>query len=273
MGQGLFESFPEMMDTANRRLGYSVANLCLEGPASRLNETQYTQPLLYVVNCLSYLKRVRETGRTPDYMIGHSLGEYSALFAAGIFDFETGLQLVQKRGELMASATGGGMAAVIGFDGVRVRDILRQNCLHRIEIANFNSPVQTVVSGLKTDITAAQPVFEAAGARAYIPLSVSGAFHSRYMMSAAAEFKVHVEAARFQAPRIPVISNVEGIPYTEARAKQLLCEQIIRPVNWMGGMQYLFEKGITTFEEMGPGTVLTALKQQIGNSYRVATAS
>jgi trans-AT polyketide synthase, acyltransferase and oxidoreductase domains len=139
MGADLFSAYPSHIQQADNILGYSIARLCLEDPDNQLNNTNYTQPALYIVNALSYLKKIQEDQTTPNYVAGHSLGEYSALFAAGVFDFETGLKLVQKRGELMHQATGGGMAAVIGLQNDAVDNVIKQNALSTISIANVNS--------------------------------------------------------------------------------------------------------------------------------------
>ncbi len=148
MGQGLFDEVPEY--TAVERevdsiVGYSMRKLCLEDAENRLKETQFTQPSLYVVNALHYYKAVRE-GARPAFVAGHSLGEYNALLAAGVFDFLTGLRLVQKRGELMSQARNGGMGAVIGLDASAIGKVLQENGLGSLDVANFNSPSQTVVS-------------------------------------------------------------------------------------------------------------------------------
>src|SRR5436305_5494221 len=152
MGNTLFDEFKAITARADEILGYSIKELCLQDPHQQLGQTQFTQPALYVVNALSYLKKMKEAGQAPAYVSGHSLGEYNALFAAGAFDFETGLQLVKKRGELMSQATGGGMAAVIGFTLEQVDQILKEYGLTSIDIANYNTPTQIVLAGLKADI-------------------------------------------------------------------------------------------------------------------------
>ena len=165
MGQGLFDEVREyaaVEKDVDALLGYSMRRLCLEDPDNRLKETQYTQPSLYVVNALHYYKAVRE-GAKPAYLAGHSLGEYDALLAAGVFDFLTGLRLVQKRGALMAQAKNGGMGAVIGLKPEAIAAVISQNELSSLDVANFNTPVQTVVSGPVDDIKRAGPLFEKAG--------------------------------------------------------------------------------------------------------------
>jgi malonyl CoA-acyl carrier protein transacylase len=269
MGQGLFDEVREYTSVerdVDAMLGYSMRKLCLEDPENQLKETQFTQPCLYVVNALHYYKAVREGGR-PEYLAGHSLGEYNALLAAGVFDFLTGLRLVQKRGELMAQAKNGGMGAVIGLDAPTCDRVLNESGLTSIDIANFNSPLQTVISGPLEDIRRAGPFFEKAGAQMYIPLQVSAAFHSRYMEDAAKAFAEFLAPMTFSAPRIPVVANATAQPYrTEGASesvKTLLARQITHSVQWTQTVRYLLSQGVTQFSEMGPGNVLTRMVQQI----------
>ncbi|HEX9984338.1 MAG TPA: ACP S-malonyltransferase [Thermoanaerobaculia bacterium] len=269
MGQGLFDEVPEYVAVekdVDGILGYSMRTLCLEDPENRLKETQYTQPSLYVVNALHYWKALAQ-GLRPDYVAGHSLGEYNALLAAGVFDFLTGLRLVKKRGELMAQAKNGGMGAVIGLGAGAIAKVLEDNDLTSIDVANFNTPSQTVVSGPVEDIRRAGPFFEQGGAQMYIPLQVSAAFHSRYMVGASKQFADYLSPMSFSAPRIPIIANVTAQPYPAATAsetvKSLLVDQITRSVQWSQSVRFLMNQGVTQFSEMGPGNVLTRMVQQI----------
>lgn len=263
MGEGLFERYREYTRKADEVLGYSIEELCLKDPHQRLGQTQYTQCALYVVNVLTYLRRIEETGKYPAYVIGHSLGEYDALFAAGAFDFETGLRLVRKRGELMSQMTEGGMAAIIGLSEGRVNEVLRSAGLTGLDVANLNSPAQVVISGPRADIERAQPAFEAAGARRYLPLRVSGAFHSRYMAPARDVFARFLEGFSLSELRLPVISNVHARAYAPGEVRANLVEQIVRPVRWMESISWLLERGEDTFEEIGPGNVLAGLVMQL----------
>jgi trans-AT polyketide synthase/acyltransferase/oxidoreductase domain-containing protein len=262
MGKGLFEEFPELTAAADRILGYSIRTLCLEDPEHQLNKTQFTQPALYVVSALTYLKRVKEEGRVPDYVAGHSVGEFAALFAAGAYDFETGLRLVQKRGELMSRVSGGGMAAVIGFDRQKVERLLRDSGMTAIDVANDNSPSQIVISGRKVDIENAAPVFEESGAR-YVQLNVSGAFHSRYMSDATEEFAAFIRQFSFSELKLPVISNVHARPYRQEELVDNLVRQITHSVRWTESMTYLMALGDAEYQELGPGTVLAKLMVKI----------
>lgn len=263
MGGGLFDDFRELTTKADAILGYSVRELCLRDPGKQLNRTQYTQVAMYVVNALTYLRRIEQTGQKPDYVAGHSLGEYDALFAAGVFDFETGLQLVKMRGELMGQASGGAMAAVVGLSREQIEETLQKNGLTSISIANLNTLSQTVIAGNKEDIDNAGSTFEAAGAQAYIPVNVSGAFHTPGMSAARAEFERSVNGLEFSEPAIPVISNIHARPYGKAEVKRNLVEQITSPVRWRESILYLMRQGEMEFEEIGPGTVLTRLIAQI----------
>lgn len=263
MGAALFDEYKELTDRADRILGYSIKELCTKGPAHKLNQTQYTQPGLFTVNALSYLKKMDETGIKPDYVAGHSLGEYNALFAANVIDFETGLRLVKKRGELMSQAAGGGMAAVKGLTIRQVRDILMNNKLTNIEIANLNTPSQIVLSGPNKEIEAVKPVFEAAGAEMYIVLAVSGAFHSSYMKESALKFEGFLKDFTFNSPQIPVISNITARPYQDEDIKSNLSIQMYNSVNWVDSIRYLMGKGEIDILQIGPGNVLTNMVNTI----------
>lgn len=259
MGEDLFDAFPALTDRASEILGYSIKELCLDPANRNLNLTQYTQPALYVVNALSYLKLKEDTGIVPDFVAGHSLGEYNALFAAEALDFETGLKLVQKRGALMATMKDGGMAAVKGLGEEEIKDLLRRHQLDEIDVANYNSQNQIVLSGPKELINRSGHYFEAAGASLYFVLNVSGAFHSRYMLPAREEFDIFLQQFHFSALKIPVVSNVEAALYTHDKIRLLLANQLIKPVRWTDSILFLTEQGDATFKEVGPGDVLTKL--------------
>lgn len=265
MGSELFGQFPELITLADQVLGYSIADLC-NGDSERLNNTIYTQPALYVVNALSFLERQRREQEPVDFFAGHSLGEYSALFAAGVLDFQSGLLLVKKRGELMGQAAqDGGMAAVIGtdigYDQDAILGLLREHHLQDVDVANFNSPNQIVLSGPKTSLLKAQPVFERSKF-SFVMLKVSSAFHSRYMESAKQEFAAYLQEFEFKRATVPVISNVSARPHQHDQLAAALAGQIIKPVQWIETIRYLMGKGVTEFEEVGPGKVLTKLIAQ-----------
>jgi malonyl CoA-acyl carrier protein transacylase len=278
MGSELFESalYKSMEDEVDKILGYSLKRLCLVDPEKRLKQTEYTQPSVYVVNALTYFERIAR-GQRPDYVAGHSLGEYNALLAAGAFDFLTGLRLVQRRGAFMSQVKGGGMAAVCGITPEKIEALFRQHQLTALDIANYNSPSQVVISGQVDDIQRAGPLFQRAGASLYMPLWVSASFHSRYMASVAAEYEKFLNSFEFKSLSTPVISNVTGRPYPKedpnTAIRTLLVRQIDHPVQWTQGVQYLLDVGVTTFEEIGPGNVLSKTIQEIqvaGKAVRMA---
>lgn len=258
MGEQLFDEFPALIKKADKILGYSIKELCLEDANDQLNQTQYTQPALYVVNALSYQKKIKDGEKQPDFLAGHSLGEYNALQAAGVFSFESGLKLVKKRGELMSQAKNGGMAAILNSSEEKIQEILKDANLSTIDIANLNASSQIVISGLKEDIEKAHPFFEKADIM-FIPLNTSGAFHSRYMKEAAAEFEKFVKKTRFYKPKIEVIANVTGKPYTHSNVGKYLIDQLSNSVRWSESMTYLLHQGEMKFEELGVGDVLTKL--------------
>jgi malonyl CoA-acyl carrier protein transacylase len=264
MGADLCGRYPDWIATADAVLGYSLRDLCVDDPRGELAFTQFTQPALYAVNALTYRARMDDGGVVPDFVAGHSLGEYNALLAAGVFDFETGLRLVKHRGEIMSRVSGGGMAAVIGMEPRAIQELLDSTeAGRRLDVANFNSYDQTVIAGPKDDLAVVKEQFEAAGVRAYIPLNVSAPFHSRYMREAQTEFATFLHDISFTPPQIPVISNVSGKPYEGDLVRQTLSEQIGNSVRWLETITYLLAQPEPTFEEVGPGSVLTKLVAQI----------
>ncbi|SOD99176.1 ACP S-malonyltransferase [Spirosoma fluviale] len=266
MGKDVFGRFPTLTSMADNVLGFSVKDLCLnEKNSSLLNQTQYTQPALYVVNALHYYAMIEDKGKLPQFVAGHSLGEYNALLAADVFDFEVGLQLVKKRGELMAQARSGGMAAVIGLDVETVRSILTKHRLESIDIANYNAQQQIVIAGETATIEQASDIFRTEGCENYIPLMVSGAFHSRLMKTARDEFRNYVKQFQFRTPELPVIANVTAAPYPDdtVGVGRLLSQQIVSSVRWAESIWYLRQQGVKSFQEVGESTVLSNLIAKI----------
>lgn len=278
MGADLFDSITEFTSVEtdiDAILGYSVRELCLEDPDDQLNLTQFTQPALFVVNALYYYQKQkgqkqkdqqRQNGVTPDYLAGHSLGEYNALLAAGAFDLVTGVKLVQKRGELMGRAKDGGMAAVVGLDSDKISGLLEQQGMTGVDVANYNSPSQTVISGPVAELEQGAAAFKEAGAKLYKVLPVSAAFHSRYMQPAADEFRACLENVDFNPLQTPVVANVTGEPYPQddpAAIPDLLARQISSSVQWTRSIRYLKGLGDAAFTEVGPGKVLARLIKQI----------
>lgn len=262
MGGDLFDEFSDLTAKADKILGYSIKELCLEDPNKELGLTQFTQPALYVVNALSYFKKVQETGEKPDFVAGHSLGEFNALLAADVYDFEAGLKLVKKRGELMSEASEGAMAAIINSNEDEIRQILKDNNLNNIDLANFNSPSQIVISGLKDEIKAAQSCFQQ-GKILYYPLNTSGAFHSRFMKPSQEKFATYLKKFKLAEPQIPVIANVTAREYKNDEIAHNMASQIAGAVRWSESVQYLNEKGNMEFVEIGHGNVLAKMVDKI----------
>jgi malonyl CoA-acyl carrier protein transacylase len=264
----LFDTVPEyarVEHEIDRLLGYSVREVCLRGPESCLRDTRFTQPCMFVVNALYYYDALRTHGR-PHAVAGHSLGEYNALMAAGAFDLLTGVRLVERRAELMSTVSNGTMAAVLKLPSELVVRLLEHPSLAALDVANLNTPQQTVISGPTEAIQRAAAVFERERA-SYMPLAVSGAFHSRYMADVANRFARFLESVSFGPLTVPVISNVTGQPYPQhssaAAIRSLLVQQMTKPVRWADSIRYLGSLGVTSFKETGPGGVLMRLYQQI----------
>ncbi|MGQ9838069.1 MAG: ACP S-malonyltransferase [Cyanobacteriota bacterium] len=241
---------------ATELLGWDPLSL----PEEQLHQTRYTQPALFTVSALltDYLYT---QGQAPSCTAGHSLGEYSALYAAGVFDFETGLRLVALRGQLMDAvgagdpSQAGGMAAVIGFDRAKLEHLC--DVIPDVAIANDNSPDQVVITGRADSVKA---VCEQLGAKRAVPLKVSGAFHSRFMQAAADEFARTLETIDFQSPRVPVYSNSTATASRDPQVlKQALLAQMTAPVRWRETVLQMAADGIQAVWEIGPGTVLTGL--------------
>jgi len=264
MGAELFDRFADWTAEADEILGYSIKTLCLEDPRGELGRTEFTQPALYVVNALHWRARTEAGEPQPDFLAGHSLGEYDALLAAGVFDFATGLRLVHRRGAIMGRVSGGGMAAVIGLSPSDIELVLAASDEgRRLDVANYNGFDQTIIAGPQADLAAVAPAFETAGARAFTPLKVSAPFHSRYMQAPMLEFARLLDDVTFAPPAIPVVANVLARPYPAGAVRETLARQIGSPVRWLDSMIYLLDQGAETFVEVGPGNVLAKLLARI----------
>lgn len=264
MGKDLFDEFPDLVRQADEVLGYSIRELCGEPGAPRLGRTRYAQPAIYAVNVLAYLRFQRAANLAPSYLLGHSLGEYCALFAAGAFDFATGLRLA-TRGELMGEADGGSMAAVVGLTAEQVEQAAASWDGGGIWVANLNAPDQVVVSGRAEQVQAARDHFLEAGAARYVQLPVSGAFHSSLMQGAQARFEQVLATAEFSAPRIPVVANLTGSIYTQDALPGCLAAQICGAVRWSQSIRMLLDRGETRFIETGARQVLTPMIEKIAH--------
>ena len=263
MGNELFQQFPSVVDEANSILGYSIDELCIHGPEDKLGQTQFTQPALYLVSYLAGLEK-REENQFPDMAAGHSVGEFAALATAEAISFADGIRMVTKRGEIMAKVRGGGMAAVIGLESKVIEASLKDKNLQKIDLANFNSPGQIVISGPAFEIDASIPLLKEAGAKLVVPLKVSGAFHSEMMKGPSEEFAVFLKEFSFSAPNFPILANVTGSEYSNPEEiASLLVQQMYSSVLWSESIQKMRSMGADEFLECGPGNVLTKLLRQI----------
>jgi len=280
MGQDLYNSYPsakEVFDGADASLGFPLSRLCFEGPEEELKKTHNVQPAILVVS-LACLKALEEANianfPSPTFVAGHSLGEYTALIAAGALGLTDAVLLVRERGRLMYEAglkNPGGMLAVIGLDEETVKDISFRS---GTEISNINCPGQIVVSGAAQALAEVDKLARIKGARALIPLRVSGAFHSALIEPVLAEFSRIVSNVRFQPPAITVISNVTARPLHNVDSiKEELVKQLRNCIQWQRSVEYMMHSGVTTFYEIGPGRVLTGLIRRINSEFQTFNIS
>ncbi len=278
MGVSVAEAFPEASDLFRRAsglAGYDVLALCAEGPQEKLSRTLYTQPALFTVEA-AVTGVLKKRGVVPAAAAGHSLGEYGAWYAAGVYSFEDGFALVSERGRLMDSADPdgkGAMAAVIGLD----EDVVRTACDEAggtVVVANLNSPGQLVISGEKPAVERAGLLLKERGAKRVLPLPVSGAFHSPLMEPAREAFASAVAAANVRNAEIPVYSNVTASPVTEAEEiRKLMIFQMTSPVRWIETVRNMAGNGIVNALEIGPGNVLAGLIKRISDAVTVTGAA
>ncbi|WP_159726835.1 acyltransferase domain-containing protein [Methylosinus sp. Ce-a6] len=261
MGRDLFGRFPALVALADRTLGYSVEELCLEDPRSELSRTAFTQPAIYVVSTLAYLEFERTHG-APALLAGHSVGEYAALTAAGVFDFEIGLRLVQRRAELMGRADGGGLTAILGISPDEVGEMLARPDLAGLEPANFNTPRQTVVGGPSPLLARLERLCAESGRRA-VRLNVSGAFHTSAMREASEEFGRFVTSFAMAPPKIPVALNLTGRLHAGEDLREVLPRHIASPVRWSDCIATLLREGATEFVELPSTGALSRMANEI----------
>jgi len=263
----------KIYERAVELLGWDLANLSFEGPEADLAQTSKAQAALYV-NSMAVKAALDERGAQADIVSGHSLGEYSALAAAGAFDFETGLRLVAKRGEAMSTAAGrhpGAMAAILGLEDARVEKI----CAAAGEVwpVNYNCPGQLVISGETGSVERAMTAAEEAGAKKAVRLAVSGSFHSPLMKEAADVMKAELESVPFYEPAPPFLSSISCEYESAAGLPALLMRQIVSPVRWRQAVERLIAEGADRFLEVGNGKVLSGLVRRINRDVATASAS
>ena len=268
MGKDLYESFKaakNVFDTADKTLGKSITTICFEGPEEDLKQTVNTQPSIVTMSIAAMEALKSEMNITADYVAGHSLGEYCAMYAAGVMDLETTLKLIQKRADLMGATKGGSMAAVLNATEEQLKAGLEEGSkVGYVDVANYNSPAQVVITGDDDAVKAASDYLLANGVRRVVPLAVSGAFHSKFMENAGKEFASFVSDFNLNDASIPVITNVDAQITTKAEDfKTKMPKQISSSVHWTQTIQKMAEEGVDTFIEIGPGKVLAGLNKKI----------
>jgi [acyl-carrier-protein] S-malonyltransferase len=273
MGRELFDAFASaraVFEKADRALGFSISELCFNGSDEDLKLTANTQPALLTVSVATH-RVLEEKGVRPDFLAGHSLGEYSALVASGSLDFEAAVRLVRVRGEYMQAAVPAGegaMAAILGLRPAEVGAICRRAAENEVVApANLNSPEQTVISGHAAAVKRAVELASAGGAKRAVMLPVSAPFHSDLMRPAQDRLEKDLRQTPFAPLRIPLVTNVDAAVITSGEeAREALVRQVSLPVRWEESMRELMEQGVTTFVEVGPGRVLSGLMRQIERS-------
>ena len=275
MGRDLAENFPEsraVFEQADAALGFSLSKLCFEGPEEALKLTENTQPAILTVSAAAF-RALDSREITPDFVAGHSLGEYSALVAAGSLDFPTAVKLVRERGRYMQEAVPpgeGAMAAILGLSPADVSEICKKAADQEVvSPANLNSPEQTVVSGSAAAVKRSVEIASQSGAKRAVILPVSAPFHCALMEPAQKRLEPDLRAAAFGPLRFPLITNVDAEAISSGEeAREALIRQVTLPVRWLDSVREMIERGVTIFVEVGPGKVLSGLLRQIDRSVR-----
>ena len=273
MGKELADKYPSaraVFEEADHALGFSISKMCFEGSEEDLKQTANTQPAILTCSVAIY-RVVAERGLTPDFVAGHSLGEYSALVAAGSIKFSDAVQVVRHRGKYMQEAVPAGqgaMAAIMGLSPAVVADACKRAAEHEVcAPANLNSPEQTVISGNAGAVKRAVEIASQLGAKRAVMLAVSAPFHSALMMPAQEKLAADLRKLTFSDLRVPLITNVDADTETSGEeAREALIRQVSMPVRWEESMRTLIDEGVNTFVEVGPGRVLTGLLRQIERS-------
>jgi [acyl-carrier-protein] S-malonyltransferase len=283
MGKDFAAAFPSaraLLDRGNAALGYDLAAICFNGPEADLTKTENAQPGIFLVSWVAFqLLKERVPALRFEATAGLSLGEFTALAAAGALGFEDGLRLVRQRGRFMqeaCEATRGGMAAIIGLDEAQTREVCTET---GVELANLNCPGQIVISGEQEKIDQARELAAAKGAKKALPLEVAGAYHSRLMAGAQPKLKAELEKVMLSPPSVTVISNVTARPYsTDEISSRLemsinLVDQVTSSVRWEESMRFLLGQGFTRFIELGPGKALSGFMKRIDKNARMFNVS
>ena len=268
MGKDLNENFApakKVFDTADSVLGKKVTSLCFDGPEEDLKQTINTQPCIVTMSIAALEALKSECGINADFVAGHSLGEYCAMYAAGVMSLETTLKAIQKRADLMGATKGGAMAAVLNAPEGALEEALKEaSQIGYVDVANYNSPAQVVITGDEAAVAKAGELILAKGARRVVPLAVSGAFHSKFMENAGHEFENFVSTLDLNNAEIPVVTNVDAEPTTQsADFRVKMPKQIYSSVHWTQTIQKMASDGVEIFIEIGPGKVLAGLNKKI----------
>lgn len=268
MGKDLYETYgiaKNVYDTADKILGKSITTLCFEGPDEDLKQTVNTQPCIVTTSIAALEALKSELNISPDYVAGHSLGEYCAMYTAGVMSLETTLKAIQKRADLMGQTKGGAMAAVLNAPEGSVEEALKDaSSVGYVDVANYNSPVQVVITGDEAAVSKAGEILLAKGARRVVPLAVSGAFHSKFMENAGKEFEGFVSELELNDALVPVVTNVDAEKTTSKDDfKVKMPRQIYSSVHWTQTIQKMAADGVEIFVEIGPGKVLAGLNKKI----------
>ena len=268
MGKSLYETSAkakEIFDKADEVLGRSISKICFEGPEEDLKQTVNTQPSIVTMSIAAMEALRSEVNIVPDFVAGHSLGEYCALFTAGVMSLETTLKAIQKRADLMGATKGGSMAAVLNASEEQLKEGLEVGSkVGYVDVANYNSPAQVVITGADDAVKATSEWLLANGVRRVVPLAVSGAFHSKFMENAGREFASFVSDLELNDASIPVITNVDAEATTSSEDfREKMPRQIYSSVHWTQTIQKMAEEGVDTFIEIGPGKVLAGLNKKI----------
>ena len=265
-----FEVAKAVFEEASSVLSYRVTDILSEEPAARINQTEYTQPLLLTVSH-AIASVLKQEGITPDVTAGLSLGEYSALVEAGVLDFKETLNLVAKRGQYMQEAVvegEGKMVAVLGLEDNVIEDICREVSTPEALVvpSNYNTPGQLVIGGDAEAVDVASEKCLEAGAKRAVPLVVSGPFHTPLMEEAKVRFAPVMEVAELHESKCPVLSNTLGTPHEGIPSKDVLCDQITNAVKWKQNVEWMLQEGVDVFIEVGPGKTLTQMVKQIAKA-------
>ena len=268
MGKDLynnFESAKSVFDTADKVLGKSITTLCFEGPEDALKQTVNTQPCIVTMSIAALEALKSQLDIKPDFVAGHSLGEYCAMYEAGVMSLDTTLKAIQKRADLMGATSGGAMSAILNAPEGALEEALKEaSQVGYVDVANYNSPAQVVITGDEAAVAKAGELLLAKGARRVVPLAVSGAFHSKFMENAGHEFEGFVNSLDIHNASIPVMTNVDASATTESSDFRVkMPKQIYSSVHWTQTIQKMSAEGVEIFVEIGPGRVLAGLNKKI----------